>query len=170
MYSTKSKTYSQVSLSEIKEDLRIAPSDTYYDSQINRLIKSAIHIAESFIGFDIVPTTTVVYDYDFYGKSYFINQPNCNVTGVTVNDVITTGYTIEYRQFGTVIKFNDCIDAKTININYRTGYNVMPYDIQRAVSIKVAELFDVDVNGYVSSLTATNSFERILSPHKNYIY
>jgi len=168
MYSTKTKIYN-IPLSDIKEDLRIAPSDTTYDNQLNRLVKSAIHIAESYTGFDLVPTITHLYDYDFAGDTYFINQPLANVTGVTdgVNQI--TGYTIMYKHFGTTIQFNKSIDVKQLKISYTTG-GVLPPDVQRAISIKVAELFDVDVNGYTQGLQATQAFERLLSTHRNYIY
>jgi hypothetical protein len=168
MYLQKTKTYN-IALSEIKEDLRIADEDSSYDSQLSRLIKSAVHLAEAYTGFDIVPTTNILTDYDYYGCEYFINQPHAVVNSIQVDGNPLTGFTIQYNQLGTVLKFNTSVSASNLIITYTTGSIPQP-DVQRAISIKLAELFDVDVNGFTANVSATNAFERILGSHKNFIY
>ena len=165
----KTKTY-PIALSEIKEDLRISETDSSYDGQLSRLIKSAVHICESYLGFDVVPTSTILTEYDYSsGYKYFINQPLAVVTSIVIDGQPYTGYSIQFNQMNTIIVFKKSVDCKTMVVNYNTG-SIPAHDIQRAISIKVAELFDVDVNGYTANVSASNSFERILGGHKNFIY
>lgn len=171
MYKSKTKTYSNISLDEIKEDLRIAQSDNSYNGQITRLLKSAVDIAEKFIAQDIVPTTTVQEDYNINCSWYQINVPNITVTEILKDDVTPiTGYSLyKFKQY-TLINFYNILTADKVKITYTSGSAVIPPSILRAISIKTAELFDADRSGYVNgAMKETKAFERLLSPYINLI-
>lgn len=172
MFISKTKSYTNLfSLNEIKEDLRIVESDNQYNNELNRLIKTAVSVAEKFIDNDIVPTVNVLEDYYFHGCVYQINQPSITITSISADGNPVTGYTVfKYNQF-TQIKFKSAISCDKIIINYNSGSSTIDPHIYKAISIKVAELFDVDRNNYVNgSIRESKSFERLLYPFKNHIY
>ncbi|HYG03023.1 MAG TPA: hypothetical protein VD927_11305 [Chryseosolibacter sp.] len=168
------KDFSAFELAEIKEDLNIYSGDTSFNSQLNRCIASAVEIAEKEIGFDIALTTNRQTDYCVNGTCYTVYEPNISISGITgtTNNIQTaiTGFTT-YKGFQyTTIKFDTSINVDELNIIYQSGYALdkVPYDIKRAISIKTAELFDVDRSGYVSnSVRESKAFKRILSHYTN---
>ena len=178
MYISKTKTYSQLSLSELKEDLRIY--DSSFDAELTRLIKSAVAYTEKQIQSDIVTTVNNLEDYDFNGSSFKINEPNISVTSIQVtNDVYSTpfsynlsgdSYVIEkYNQY-TLINFKNSVNAERINITYTSGLSSIPEDLKRAIFIMVGWLFDQDKNGVISSgVQETKTFQRLITHYINII-
>ena len=170
MYLTTTKTYNDISLSEIKEALRISIDDPTYDAEILTLIQAAISVIETFLGENVAYSLSTMEDYCVNGQYYRVQEPNITVTGVTVfdqvgNSTIITGTTF-YRYFNsTILKFPTSINAHRLVINYTSGYpNEIPAVLKRAMIIKIRELFD---NGdqYVSNnMTNTHAFERLLTP------
>jgi hypothetical protein len=177
MFVTKTKNYSKISLDELKEDLRIDVSDDSYDSELLRLIKTAVGIAEKAISGDIVPTTNNLEDYLFCGSWYKIDDINISISSVQyTNNILTTpisgtvtGYSVLKFHNYALLKFFQPFTAEKLNIVYTSGYaNEIPADLRKAVIIKIAELFDVDKTGYVSNtLYSTKAFDRLIAPHIN---
>lgn len=175
MYTSKTKTYNNFSISELKEDLRIHSTDSTYDSELMRILKASISIAEKTISGDIVPTTNTLTDYCIYGCYYQINEPNITISSITQTNQAgvqssVTGYTVYKFSSYTLLKFTS-LNAETLNIVYTSGYSVLPDDLKRAIVIKAGELFDIEKNGYVqSNMKESKAFMRIISPYTNMVY
>lgn len=181
MYISKTKNYSILPLSEVKEDLRVVLTDTTYDAELNRLIKSSIAAIEKRISGDLVLTTNFLEDYNFCGYCYQVNEPNIIVSAITItNNIDTTptsysinpsGYSIQkYNQY-TLIKFKQSITAQKMNITYNSGYAVLPDDLKRAIIMLTSQYFDIDKSGYVSTnISETKAIDRLLTPYINIIY
>jgi hypothetical protein len=176
MYITKTKTYSTLSISEVKENLRIHSTDSSYDSELQRLLKSAIGIAEKKISGDIVPTVNTLEDYCVYGCYYQINEPSISVSAITATNLATgaqaqiTDYIVYKFSSYTVLRFNTSISADVLTIVYRSGFSTIPDDLRTAIKLKIGELFDIEKNGYVSTnLRESKAFDRIISPYMNLV-
>ncbi len=181
MYITRSKTYSQIALSEIKEDLDIDSSDVRYDGRILRLIKSAVAACEDYIQDDVVSTSCILEENSYFVPftyiDYKINQPNIVVSAITVVDssgkftvLPTANYNIEKYSSYTVIRFTTSITGSVLKIYFTSGFATIPEAIKRAISIKVKEFLDVDRSGYISNATETRIFERLLNNYRNLIF
>jgi hypothetical protein len=174
-----SKNYNLISVNDVKEDLSIALSDSTYDAQLRRYIKSAIDEAEAKIGNDIAITSNVLEEFSyitpFYFSEYIIGQVGITVSAITntYNGVISTvsasTYYIEKGQNSTKIKFANGVTGNVLKIYYQSGYSTaIPESIKHAVSIRVAAYIDVERNEYVqSSLVNSKAFDRLLSPFTN---
>jgi len=185
MIITKTKTYDQFAISELKEDLNIDESDLTYNGQIKRYLKSAIDIAEQLIQDDIVPTVAVLEENSYLTNFVYINYPiyttNVRVTSIQISSGFGSGstlttldpasYAVEKFNNYTNIRFKGSASGTRLLISYTSGMPVIPESIKRAIFIKVGEMFDVDRNGYVANLIQkTNAFERMLSPFVNSLY
>lgn len=182
MIINKTKNYNSISIAEIKEDLNISSTDTTYDSQIKRFLKSAISEAEAIIQDDIVPTINTLeetsYICPFTYSCYEIGNVNITVSAVTVTVINGTGstvtnlvngtdYYVEKGQNLTTIKFRNWITGNVLNITYTSGFASIPESIKRAISVKCGEYLDVDRNGfYTNNLIRSKAFERLLSNYK----
>lgn len=172
MYISKNKTYTNlISLTEVKQDLKIHESDDNSNAELQRLIKVALTEAEKFTSCDIVPTVNTLEDYCIYGCWYEIPHPSITISGVTAVTetniaTVTTAYTkYNYNNF-TRIKFSNSLNAHRLHIMYSTGYSTLPDDIKHAVKLKMGEYFDIDKNGYVpNNIQKSKAFERLLSPY-----
>jgi hypothetical protein len=175
MYTTKTKTYSGLlSLAEIKEHLHIDASDSSYDSELLRLTRTAISLAEKHCQIDLVSTTAVLEDYGVASWCYDIMESNISIAGITgtTNDVSTaiSSYEIQKYNSYTRLVFDSCISADKIVISYVSGSQSLPLEVIHAVKIKVGELFDIDRNGYTANtLKASRAFERLLAPYVNHL-
>ncbi len=181
MYISKTKTYNIIPLSEVKEDLRVVNTDTSYDSELTRLIRSAINAIEKRIAGDLVPTINQLEDYNFCGCCYQINEPNIIVSAITISNyldtnpvtysIAPTAYTIQKHFQYTIIKFKQSVTAEKINIAYTSGYSALPDDLKRAVIMMTSQLFDVQKNDFVSTnLMETKAIDRLITPYINIIY
>lgn len=172
MYISKAKTYTNlISLTEVKQDLKIHESDDNSNAELQRLIKVALTEAEKFTSCDIVPTINTLEDYCIYGCWYEIPEPSVGIIGVsafTETNIMTviTEYTIYKFNNFTYIKFNSSLNAHKLIIKYSSGYSTLPDDIKHAIKLKIGEYFDIDKNGYVpNNMQKSKAFERLLSPY-----
>ena len=172
MYISKTKTYTNlISLTEVKQDLKIHETDDNSNAELQRLIKVALTEAEKFTSCDIVPTINTLEDYCINGCWYELPEPTISILGIsalTETNIMTiiTGYTqYKYNNF-TCLKFNQSLNAHKLVIKYSAGYSTLPDDIKHAIKLKIAEYFDIDKNGYVpNNMQKTRAFERLLSPY-----
>ncbi|SKC53535.1 hypothetical protein [Ohtaekwangia koreensis] len=172
MYISKTKTYSNlISLTEVKQDLKIHESDDSSNAELQRLIKVALTEAEKFTSIDIVPTVNTLEDYCIYGCWYELPEPSINIIGIsafTESNIMTvlTGYSLYKFNNFTHLKFNNSLNAHKLMIEYSAGYSTLPDDIKHAIKLKIGEYFDVEKNGYIpTNLQKSKSFERLLSPY-----
>ena len=172
MYISKAKTYTNlISLTEVKQDLKIHESDDNSNAELQRLIRAALTEAEKFTSCDIVPTVNILEDYCIYGCWYEIPHPSITISGVTavtesnIATVITAYTKYNFNNF-TKIKFSASLNAHKLLIKYSTGYSTLPDDVKHAVKLKIGEYFDVDKNGYIpNNMQRSKAFERLLSPY-----
>src|SRR5579859_8020833 len=166
MLITKTKSYDQFAISEIKEDLNIDESDLTYNGQLKRYLRSAIDIAEQTIQDDIVPTTCILEENSYLTNFVYINYPiystNVKVTSIQISTGFGSGntlttldpstYAIEKFNNYTNIRFKGSISGTRLLINYTSGFPIIFESVKRAIFLKVGEMFDVDRNGYTSNL------------------
>ena len=174
----KTKTYDNISIQDIKDDLAIVSDDIRYDSQIRRFMKAALDEAEALIQDDIVLTTTTLVmsslqpfcfsEYELpSGNNVAVSAITYSLTGEESTVLTGSSFFVEPYQNCTLVKLEQSINANNLTIVYTSGFAEIPNNVQRAISIKVAEFLDVDRNGYVvNNLTASKAFERLLAPHK----
>lgn len=173
MFIEKNKTYTALALSEVKEHLKIDDSDTSFDSELNRVIKSSILSTEKLIAGDIATSTCTLTDYCVYSNWYRIEEPSISITSISATtstgDVSTiSGYTIYKYSSYTLIKFDTSVNAETLVINYTSGMATIPEDLKSALLIKIGMLFDIEKSGYVgNSIRETQAYNRIISSYMN---
>jgi hypothetical protein len=178
MFTIKSKTYNVIPLSEVKQDLRIVATDTTYDAELTRLLRSSISAIEKRIAGDIVPTVNQLEDYNLQCSCYTVFEPGITITGITIyNDLLTspttsqiTGYTIQKGNQYTLIKFANWVNAEKISIGYTSGYSSIPDDLKRAIIMLTSQYLDIDKSGYVQNYTETKAIERLITPYSNILY
>lgn len=176
MHIIKQKDFSNIPLVELKEDLNIFSGDTSYDNQIIRYYKSAVYHIENLCGIEIVPTTCEMTDYDICGSEYLLRDVAnevLSISATTSTGIVTqiTDFTFQkYYQY-TILKFDERVNTDALTIEYQTGFNEIPFDLQRAINIVTAQYFDVDRNGYITgSIKESNAVQRIVNNYKNLIY
>lgn len=163
----KIKTYNNLTLEEVKQQLRI--DNNLDDTLLNSLIKIAVQIAEDYTNTDIALTTATLtenYEDSMNIDSYIIYEPNfIELSGVTGSTTINVN-TIYHHEDYVKLEFDKSYDVESISIQYKSGYNEneMPLPIKQAIILKIGELYDVDRNGYViSNIKKTNAFELLLN-------
>jgi hypothetical protein len=184
MIVTKTKDYSLLSTSEVKEHLAIFSGDTTYDNLITRYIQTACNEAEKYLDNDVAKTVCVLeessYIYPFVYLCYELNETNVNITGITVTNIVGntantvtlvngTDYFVEKNNNYTLIKFRNCISGNVLKIYYASGYQTeIPPSIKHAVAVRIGTYLDAERNEYVANnMTDTKAFYRLLSPYKN---
>jgi hypothetical protein len=169
MYISTNKSYTNISLSEMKEGLRISIDDPTYDAEILSLIQAAVQISEAFTGCNIAYTVSDLEDYCVHGQYYCINEPNITLSAITTtNGDVSTGITATtYKNFNsTILKFPRSIQAEKLNIVYTSGFRTeIPAALKRALIIKIRELFDAGDQYLPDNMISTKAFERLLSPY-----
>jgi hypothetical protein len=179
MFITKTKNYSQISLTELKEDLSISLADSTYDSQLRRLIKSSVDEAEKLLNEDIVNTNNVLeetsYIYPFTFCEYDVPNVNITITGITLttngvaSSISNSNYYVERYNNYTKIKFKSAITGEKLLIWYTSGYPSIPESIKRAIILKCGEMLDVNRNNFYSNnLIESKAFKRLLAPFINF--
>ncbi len=186
MQITKTKTYNQIPLSELKEFLQIDQSDVSQDGLIKRLLKTAIEEAEQYLNDDIIFTTSVLEENNYLATFCYLTYQlpaTSNVrissiqissgfgTGATLTTVSGSDYALEKFNNYTNIIFNSSISGTRLLITYTSGLAAIPETIKTAIYMKVGSYLDVERNGYVStSMNNVKAFERLLQPYVNNIY
>jgi hypothetical protein len=178
MYISKTKSYTTVSLREIKEHLSIDSSDDQYDTQIQSLIKSVIAEIEKRTSIDIVPTISRLEDYNIFGMCYRIYESNISVLSISGTSYILTtpvtslvnpsSYVLRRGFQLTEIWFKSSISTEQVNIIYTSGFSSMPPDLLNAIKLKVGYYFDADKNNTLqSSNSESKAFDRLIAPYVN---
>lgn len=149
-----------VSLDEVKEHLRLDPSDTSQDAYLTLLIRAATRIAELYTKRTFINTTFRTYR-DFFESCIKLRRSkfqSLQAYKYSVDDVLTdidTGlfYTTNETDFSKIIlkqdqEYPDDIDKKldAILIDFVAGYGAdssdIPYDLRLALLNHIAMLYE----------------------------
>ena len=172
---SKVKSVYHIDRDQAKEHLRV--EDDYKDDDriIDRLIKAAHAIAETKIGKDIAKTTNVLTRYDFAGGIIRVNEGNLiSITAISVKETETpleNFTTYVYRDYFKIV-LDDYIDTDELTITFETGFDkdLCPWDIQQAILMKIADLYDIDrASSVISNMKETGAFDRLLTPYVSLI-
>jgi hypothetical protein len=173
MLITKVKSVYPVSLSEVKQHLRVDLNSYDDDNYINNsIIKSATRYCESYIDKDIAYTTNTLTIEDFYDSFLRINEGNLiSITDVSINGTLYTDYELTIYNDHFEIEWDDYKggDDYTLVSHFITGYNtdLCPEEIKQAIYIKCGDLYDVERSSYtLGSIKKSDVVERILTPYR----
>ena len=180
---SKTKAYTQIPLSELKDWLNIDESDSSSNGILTRLLKASIADAENYIQDDIILTTASLEDKNsvcaLSFAEYFINTTNVSITsiqysttfqGTGLTTINSTDYTVEKYNSYSKIVFRNTFNCTRLVINYTSGWSSIPENVKTAIYMKAAALYDVERNGYTANVTNTKAFERLLQPYVIHIY
>jgi len=171
----KTKTIYPVTLAEAKRHLRI---DADYDDEndyIRSVIKAATLEAENYIGKDIAYTSNVASLFDFSGDTITLREGNViEVTEVITDTSVSASIGVariydNYTKILLTETINSTTDYTPMQVKYTSGYGEddCPLEIQQAILIKIANMFDVNredaTPGYMKEGFASNN---LLNPHK----
>jgi hypothetical protein len=150
-----------VSLADIKQDLRITPTDTTYDAQLRRWMKAAKGVVERVCG-PVLPTTET---YTVDGGGLFLVLPRRWVASITtvVETIATVNYTLTEQPLGFSVnnygytwdrKINKIVrrggggaaicfapGMQNVAVTYVAGMTVIPEDIQLGANALVKHFF-----------------------------
>lgn len=181
-------TLMPITLTETKQQLRINPLNTVFDSMINGYIVTATREAEKFMRRKLLSQTWSMFFDKFPCSDYFINIPfgglntiisfsYKNETGAVtivnpatyIEDVIGNRLVLAYEEDWPDVEL---YPSNPIEIRFECGYllpSLVPQEIKDAIKIKVSDLF-INSNDVILSnmlfISRLNSFERLLWPHK----
>jgi uncharacterized phiE125 gp8 family phage protein len=170
MLITKVKSQYPLSLTEVKQHLRIDITNTEDDDYlVNNIIKSATRNVERYIDRDIAYTTNTLIIEDFYGDFLRVNEANLiSITDVSINGILYSDYELEiYNDHFNLDWDGNCKGGEdyTLVMHFITGYNPdnIPDDIKQAILIKCGDLYDQERNSYTySNLKKSDAVERLL--------
>lgn len=171
MHVSTTKSYSNISLSEVKEACKIASSDSTYDGEILSLIKASVNLTEKYIGRNIVATTTTLTDNCVRGRWYKIPEPDITLSGVTAVDAmgtttVITGSTIHKSCNYTMVKFPMFVNAEVLTIVYTSGTSdEIEAVLKRAIIVKIQELMDQGDQWKLNTFFNSKTWERLLAPY-----
>lgn len=181
MYIHKTKSYSNlIPLAEIKTHLRIDESNNEYDQELRTLSTVALSDAERFIDFDIVPTVSIIEDYEMNNcTKYQIHQPNIEVLGIT-GQTMTTGFTTVFTYTGEcmIYRYNQyCVvelptgfKGDKMIIKYRSGSSTLKPNIKHATLLRIGYYFDLDrQGGSIQAINNSKAWERLLTSDLNFL-
>jgi hypothetical protein len=158
-----------LTLDEAKTHLNIDSSDTSSDDYISDLIKVSVEYCENYINSDIALTKNQMTIYDFRGDRLRIDEGNL----ITISGL--TGTTVNYDLFDNIIDFTlyfeDYIQETDLSLEYYSGFakSDCPTPILQSIKIKLADLFDIERNNYVSPSYRTNDvISFLLGYYKKY--
>lgn len=175
MINKKIKTIYPVSLSEVKTHLRIDASTTDDDTYLtNAIIKSATKYCENFIDKDIALTSNTLTFEDFYGSYIRVDEGNLVSLDYIITDSSTliTDYELYTYDDHFEVEFESTVDCEPLVLKFKTGYDPSiyecPEEIQQAIFIKCADLFDMERSSYsFSNSKKVDIAERILMNYKS---
>jgi hypothetical protein len=160
-FSVVAASLDMASLANIKEDLRLSPTDTTYDAQLRRWIKTAAGVIERITGPILPKTETYVVD----GGGQFLVLPRRWVSSITsvVETIAVVNYTLTEQPLGSsvnnygytwdravnkivrrgaagmAIPFS--VGVNNVSCIYVAGMTVIPEDIQLGANALVKHFF-----------------------------
>lgn len=142
------KQYTEIQLSELKQQLNIDSDYTDEDSYLESLIDASVDFCENLAGFDIVSTDNELLVNDFNSNSINIYEQNFSgITSITLNSETINDYTIEEYHTKFKIEFTDSMIGD-LKINFKTGDLKARY--KQAILIKASDLYDAERQSYTS--------------------
>ena len=154
MIRTVYKVSYDVSLGELKNYLRIDPSDNTYDDEITLDFQAATEDFEKKMGINIAITDISINEIKWSGSSLKILEGNLiYIKGIYVNDV-SVGYTLEDIQDNSfTVKLLTNVSNLKLSLSYRTGYPTgqCPKYLKKAIIRKTRDLFDIEFSSYADS-------------------
>lgn len=170
------KTY-HVLLTEVKAHLNIETDFTEDDSYITQLMQDATELAENYIDGEIANTDLVTEIYQFSGNCIeLLATPLQSITSITyldeddVTEVPVTEFKIRKGSNVNNVILDESISTERVTISYKAGYVAavnVPLNINRAILLKSADLYDVNRGSMVSrTFKDSGAFFRMLDYHK----
>jgi hypothetical protein len=172
----KNKGANPITLSETKTHLQIEEDYTSDDEYVTSLIDVATQLAEDYCGADLLPTENTMVVFEFYGQELVVEDGNylsgLTITGTTTDfDVYEniSSFRVVFNDFiGKNANYQDDLD-QNLTLHYWTGFSSMPVVVKHAIKIKVADLYDMERNGYTTNTYKTNDvFGQLLSYYKKW--
>lgn len=124
------------SIDAFKSHVRVTNSDL--DAELTSCLKAAINAAEHYIG-KIISQSTFTYT-GVFSASIKLMKPLVSVTSVKVDGVATTSYSVSdgYLLIDGV--------GSSVEVVYTAGWSNAPEDLQKAVMLHAAALFNNPVD------------------------
>ena len=142
------KQYSEIQLSELKQQLNIDADYTAEDTFLTSLIEASVEYCENLAGFDIVSTDNELLVKDFNSNSINVYEANFSaITSITLNSETINDYEVEEFYSKFKIEFTDSMSGDLL-INFQTSDLKARY--KQAILIKASNLYDVERQSYTS--------------------
>jgi hypothetical protein len=175
MYIEKNKIDWPVTVEECKTHLRRGIDFTTDDDYISRLIKTATHIIEQMVQFDIAYTENIIEIDDFIGSTVSISEGNFrSVLSIKNSNDVSIGYdNIILPKLRIPHKFkivlSESIDSDPLEVRFYTGWqreDVLE-TFSQAILMKVSDLYTVERGSYgFSNYKYNEAIERLVRPYR----
>ena len=153
-------------LAGFKAHLRVTANDL--DTQLTACLKASISSAEQFVGMYLVKSAVTLSGP--FARVTELPYPLLYVTGVTVQSYGPGGVVIatellpgEYSVKGNTLVIADTVTAEDMGVTCTIGRSVMEDDIQAAIFLRAARLFN---NPADSPEVMINASDNLLSPYR----
>lgn len=149
----------QPSLKDLKRHLRITSGDL--DEILSPYLYAAINMAEHHIG-KIIARSEFTYTGRFI-RSFDMKGPEEKISGIEIDGKVLEES--DYRLDKRTIIFNPEIKGEVVVIKYTSGMSQVPFDIQAAVMLSAARLFNNPVD---SADTLPSVSKNLLRPYRTW--
>ena len=143
-------------LFDLKRHLRITTDDL--DGELHVKLMAAINAAENMIG-QVIALSRFTLTVPFSHRIPLPSRPLFEVETVCVDSLEYEGYTVE----GRMVILPDDIEGQKVEITYIAGMTEVPFDIQAAILMHAAALFNNPVD---SVETLPKASTNLLRPYR----
>ena len=146
------------SLDDFKSHIRITSNDL--DAELQVKLLAAINAAENMIG-QVIALSRFTVTLPFTKCIPLPSRPVYQVETVSVDGLDCEGYSVK----GNVIVLDDDVEGQEVEVTYVAGMTEVPYDIQAAILLHAAALFNNPVD---TVETLPKASTNLLRPYRHW--
>ena len=163
-----------ISLSDIKQHLRIEQSYMDDDEYLENLEKVAIKEIHNYVNGDLVYTKNTLSLSKYTGDNIIIDEPNFNVETTPIvsgstGDIYDSDNGYEYNRTYVIIYTESIVEETPITLIFYTGYknDDLPEDIKNIILQKITNKYDNERGDYnLANIKNNNITEKLLDYYK----
>jgi len=167
------RTYNHIILSEVKKHLHV---NSNYDDDNDYLI-GLIAVATTIVENDIENNIALANKIAIMGinnkNEITIPDGNLNtISGITINGVIVSTYTVYSDEFSFTITFDDVVTGE-LEIEYSAGFTAQDLKpvLKQCILIKIMDMYDNERSSYTGgAFTINRAYENMINYYKKIVF